>query len=219
MSKDNTDKDLRYEQMAVNTAKFDTPDEEHISRMIDLPHGYNHDRIVLMVRDPWWIFSYWEITQEKENIVREEIKKRKKNAAKSVLRVYEVTGIKDFDGTNARSHFDIELKDMARSWYIDIGTPNSSWCVEIGILSDDGEFFLLARSNIVKTPRFGPSNLIDETWMCQEDLYWKLFGASGGFGIGKSSMEMKELFQKRLTEWLTSGAFSGSASFFLTHKK
>ncbi|MBU1091124.1 MAG: DUF4912 domain-containing protein [Candidatus Omnitrophica bacterium] len=219
MSKDKTDKDLRYEQMAGNIAKFDTPEEEHISKRINLPHGYDHDRIVLMVRDPWWIFTYWEIAQQKEDTVKKELQRRKKKIAKSVLRVYEVTGVKNFNGTNARRYFDIELKNMARSWCIDTGTPNSSWCVEIGILSEDGEFFALARSNIVKTPRFGPSDLLDETWMCQEDLYWKLFGASGGFDIGKSSMEMKEIFQKRLTEWVTSGAFGGSASFILTHKK
>ncbi|MCM8781974.1 MAG: DUF4912 domain-containing protein, partial [Candidatus Omnitrophica bacterium] len=29
------------------------------------PAGYGDNRIVIMVRDPWWVFAYWEITSEK----------------------------------------------------------------------------------------------------------------------------------------------------------
>src|SRR5262249_4602605 len=29
----------------------------------DLPAGYGKDRIVLMVRDPYWLHTYWELTR------------------------------------------------------------------------------------------------------------------------------------------------------------
>ena len=35
------------------------------SRGFELPQGYNDNRIVLMVRDPYWIYTYWEISGEK----------------------------------------------------------------------------------------------------------------------------------------------------------
>lgn len=30
----------------------------------DLPKGYNKDRIIVMVRDPFWLHAYWEITRQ-----------------------------------------------------------------------------------------------------------------------------------------------------------
>src|SRR5206468_6823794 len=29
----------------------------------DLPSGYGKDRIVVMVRDPYWLHAYWELTR------------------------------------------------------------------------------------------------------------------------------------------------------------
>ena len=29
----------------------------------DLPAGYGKDRIVVMVRDPYWLHAYWELTR------------------------------------------------------------------------------------------------------------------------------------------------------------
>ncbi len=97
---------------------------------------------------------------------------------------------------------------MADNWYIHVEHPNRSYIVDIGIKSRSGRFYTLARSNQVRTPRFGPSDQIDEEWMCPDDDFWKMFGIAGGFGIGKSSMEMKELFEKRWREEVSSGAVS-----------
>ena len=30
----------------------------------DLPAGYGKDRIVVMVRDPYWLHCYWELTRQ-----------------------------------------------------------------------------------------------------------------------------------------------------------
>ena len=30
----------------------------------DLPRGYGRDRIVVMVRDPYWLHCYWELTRK-----------------------------------------------------------------------------------------------------------------------------------------------------------
>ncbi len=178
-----------------------------------LPAGYGDNRIVIMARDPWWIFAYWEITCQKESEVRSLIGQRGLSPLKSVLRVYDVTD-REFDGKNANSYFDIDLSGLATDWYINVGKPNRSWIVDIGILAGNNEFFLLARSNCVRTPRFGMSEIVDEEWMCQEDDYWRMFGLSGGFGMGKASMAMKEMFKKRLLEQISSasGAVSSLSS-------
>jgi len=75
-----------------------------------------------------------------------------------------------------------------------------SWCIELGLLSREGGFYPILRSNVVRTPRFGMSDILDASWMFIREEYWWLFGVSGGFDVGKSSLEMKELFQRQMKE-------------------
>lgn len=177
------------------------------------PHGYGDNRIVLLARDPWWIFAYWEIRNDREEDVRRKIEASADTADRSILRVYDVTDI-NFNGSNAHSFFDIELKGLANSWYINVGVPDRSWIAEIGIRTKKGVFYMLARSNAIKTPRFGMSDKLDAEWAMPEDEYWKMFGLSGGFGIGKGSLEVREMLKKKMEEQVSSGGISSAASFY-----
>ena len=138
------------------------------------PPGYGDNRIVLLVRDPWWVFAYWEIRRDVEEAITRDIAVTGQKAAGSILRVYDVTDI-EFSGANAHSHFDIELKNMASNWYINVNSSDRSWIVEIGVLAANNQFFPLARSNTVRTPPFGMSEVFDEEWLTQEDECWKMF--------------------------------------------
>ncbi len=177
------------------------------------PPGYGDNKIVILVRDPWWIFTYWEIRRDREEDVINKIRSSGDEAVKSILRVYDVTDV-NFNGRNAHSYFDIDLKGLANNWYINVGSPDRSWLVDIGIVTKKGNFYLLARSNSVRTPRYGMSEKLDAEWMIPEDEYWKMFGLSGGFGIGKGSLEVRELFKKRLEEQISSAQVSSAASFY-----
>jgi hypothetical protein len=121
----------------------------------DIPSGYGDNRIVLMVRDPWTIYSYWEVNESLENSIREKIQTAGLAPSKSILRLYEVTG----KGTSSelKIAFDIELKNRANNWYIRTGTNGGRWMVDIGILCTNGEFFRLAQSNAVTAPYGGTS--------------------------------------------------------------
>lgn len=154
--------------------------------MFAFPHGYGDNRIVLLARDPWWLFAYWEIKKETEEKTICKIEKAGEALAKFILRVYDITGV-TFNGENARSFFDIELKGLASNWYININVPDSAWAVDIGIISNKGNFYLLARSNSARTPRFGMSDSLDSEWMAPEEAFRKMFAISGGMGIGKGS--------------------------------
>lgn len=196
----------------VEEAKFSTPYlySAQPESEFQFPCGYGDNKIVIMARDPWWVYAYWEITDQREAEVKRQISKQNLTAIKSILRIYDVTDI-DFNGKNANSYFDIKLSGLAKNWYVNTGIPNRAYCVDIGILTKEGKFFTLARSNVVRTPRYGMSDVFDEEWMCAEEDYWRMFGLSGGFGIGRSSLEMKEMFKKRLLEQITSGVSSISS--------
>jgi len=209
---------VRFEE---NTAPVSKKTDESAKASLNIrarkefrfPPGYGDNRIVILVRDPWWIFSYWEIRRDKEEEILRRIESAGDEKQKSVLRIYDVTDV-NFNGKNAHTYFDIDLNGLANSWYINVGKPGRAWIVDIGIVTKKGGFYLLARSNTVKTPRFGMSDQLDAEWMMPEDEYWKMFSLSGGFGVGKGSFEVREMAKRHLEEQLSSGALSSGASVF-----
>lgn len=168
-----------------------------------IPGEYGIDRIVAMVRDPNWIFSYWEVTADRFRDLE------KRFAAdwprcRMILRVVEV----DSDPPQS---FDIELTADANNWYINV-QPDLSYQVAIGALGPDGTFVEVAVSNVVKTPRMGVSDVIDDRWMIPDEIFEKIFAASGGHDMQASSEELRALLEKRLLEEISSGAVSSFGS-------
>lgn len=130
----------------------------------ELPQGYGTTRVVLMVRDPFWVHAYWEIAQDVSETVTAALGPDGWHVGRRTLRVHDVTGV-DFDGTNAHRTLDIDIGSGANNWYVNVERPNRSYCAELGLVGPDGRFVLLSRSNVVRTPRAGPSEVIDEEWM------------------------------------------------------
>lgn len=149
----------------------------------DLPEDYGDNRIVLMVRDAECLFAYWELRKDVLDSIINTLGSMA-HSAKIVLRVYDITDTV-FNGNNAPDYFDIEVTGDARSWYIHTGKPNRSFCADIGFLTPNGTFRLIARSNSVLIPRSGVSEVVDETWMSIEALYEGI-DASGRFGSSES---------------------------------
>lgn len=173
-----------------------------IKKEFEFPHAYGDNRIVLLVRDPRWIHAYWEITESKYNEVRSIIGKDL-GGAKEILRIHD-TSIQPWKS------IDIHLSYGSRNWYINVPEPGCTYVVDIGFLTPDGRFIVMARSNAVTTPREGMSDIIDDKWMIMD--FDRVYALSGGFGTGKSSGEIKELMKKHLIEQRSSGWVSSISS-------
>ena len=199
--------------MPANAEYAPTASNSRPHREFRFPPGYGDNKIVILARDPWWIFAYWEILKAREEDVLRRIESDGDQKQKSILRIYDVTDI-SFNGRNAHSYFDIDLGGNASSWYINVGKPDRVWVADIGIVTRKGVFYLLARSNVMRTPRFGMSDQLDAEWMMPEEEYWKMFSLSGGFGLGKGSIEVREQVKRQFEEQLFSGALSSGASAF-----
>jgi len=176
---------LSKQEVAIGAVKF-----SHAKSMAtqdfswqELPSDYCRDIMVLAVRDPWWLYTYWEVKGSTWDKFKAELKEEFYKA-KRVLRVYEVSNI-IFNGLNANKFFDIQIREDALNWYIDIGSPGRSWCVDLGLLLNNGRFITVLRSNVVETPLDGPSWITDEEWMIPDDMFARLYGM--GFGLGRSS--------------------------------
>jgi len=162
-------------------------------RPFELPAGYGDNRIVLMVRDPYWLYTYWEVNEQRRGEIRREIGDDLFNRAKEHLRVYD---------TGNWEYFDLEVGG-ARNWYLKVPSPNRTYCVEIGWLTTDGRFIAAARSNFVTTPLDRMSDVIDEQWMIPD--WERLYALSGGLGIGRGSEELREMMRMRLEQESASG--------------
>jgi hypothetical protein len=177
----------------------------------DLPGGYGKDRIVVMVRDPYWLHCYWELTRQ--SVQRAESALGQDwHGAKPILRVLDV-GSHDTTSASETVVRDIDIHGGCNNWYIDVNNPPRSYRVDIGYLSRSGRFYVLARSNVVSTPRAGVSDIIDENWADFDSKKAdRIYAMSGGFDPTASSLELKQLFEERLRRPLGSPAVTSFGS-------
>jgi hypothetical protein len=177
----------------------------------NLPGGYGKDRIVVMVRDPYWLHAYWELTHQ--SVQRAEAALGQDwHGAKPILRVLDVSS-HDTTSTSEAIVRDIEIHGGCNNWYIEVGSPPRSFRVDIGYLSRRGQFYVLARSNVVSTPRAGVSDVLDENWTDIDSKNAdRIYAMSSGYDPNASSLEIKQLLEERLRRPLSSPAISSFGS-------
>ena len=126
-----------------------------------LPSTYDDNRLVLLARDPCWLYAYWDFSVEQMSAAQTRLGAKE---VQMVLRVFDVTYV-DFNGANAWSQMDIELSPFATNWYIPVPQPDAAYCVEVGYRTPAGRFTVLGRSNVVTTPRVEASPSTTLRWM------------------------------------------------------
>jgi hypothetical protein len=199
----------------IESSKFDVgvPTKDLSAKVPkDLPAGYGKDRIVVMVRDPYWLHCYWELTrhaiQRAEAALGQEW-----HTSKPILRLLDVSSHGTTSSTESILR-DIDIHGGCNNWYIDVSSPPRSYRVDIGYLARSGRFYVLARSNVVTTPRAGVSDVIDENWVdIDSKKAERIYAMSGGFDpAGTSSLELKQLFEERLRRPMGSPAVTSFGS-------
>ncbi|MBN1609555.1 MAG: DUF4912 domain-containing protein [Polyangiaceae bacterium] len=128
-----------------------------------LPDCYGHSRVVLLAVDPFHVHAYWEMTLPDRIRARELLSPLWENEAPTwVLRFYDVTSI-DFDGSNARSTFDVAVSPSARNWYVELWSSDKSYVAELGPRFGE-QFVPVCRSNRVRIPRSEPPPPREPEW-------------------------------------------------------
>jgi hypothetical protein len=201
----------------VESSKFDTgsPTRDLSAKAPqDLPSGYGKDRILVMVRDPYWLHCYWELTHHAVSRAEAALG-HEWHTARPILRLLDVSS-RDTTSNSESVVRDIEIHGGCNNWYIDVNSPPRSFRVDIGYITRSGRFCVLARSNVVITPRAGVSDVIDENWAdIDARKADRIYAMSGGFDPTASSLELKQLFEERLRRPLGSPAmtsFGGSSA-------
>ena len=154
------------------------------------------DRLVVMVRDPYWLHAYWELSRR--SIQRAQVAMGPHwHAARPVLRLHEVSR----NGTTSASRQtvrDVEIHGGVNNWYIDVQNPPKSYQVEIGYLAPGDRFYCLGRSNVVCTPTPGSANTFDRNWseVAKEcDLVYAMTAGSTEQG---ANGDLKDIFEEQM---------------------
>lgn len=152
---------------AINTTiskmqPFDDSSVHPLPEYRELPDVYGDTKIVLLVRDPEWVFAYWEINEYSK--LEHGMIGENSAAFQLVVRVYQITG-RNWPFDRANYFYDIPVHQAARSVYISIPEAGKTWITELGIVKSDGVFQPIARSLPADAPRNTISREGEIEWM------------------------------------------------------
>lgn len=189
-----------------------------LGRINSLPRSYGDTRIIVMPRDPMWFYAYWEVAAGAFDGLKKKLGETKLNASRWVLRVYDITGV-EFNGSNSNKFFDIGITPDAVNWYVNVSEANRVWVVDLGLITPDGEFITVARSNVVSMPRTGVSSITDEHWGVLHHEFERLLKLSGVDKIGQSSYDLVKLMKEHWQEIVSHSLPSSPSSFISSSGK
>lgn len=159
-------------------------------------NDFSKDRLVVMVRDAYWLHAYWELSRKSVERARVALGPYW-HGAHPVLRLCEV--LRDGTTTSSRQLVrDVEIHGGVNNWYIDVYDPPKTYQLDIGYLAADGKFYCLARSNVVNTPAAAVGDAFDRNWADVAKDFDRIFALSGGYSEPGGNGDLKEVFEERL---------------------
>lgn len=112
------------------------------------PESYGRNRVRLLVKDPEWLFAHWDVDARVLTALRQDLGGRAVALSRLTLRVADAAQ----GGATV-----ILLPRGARGWYVRSDGTARTYRAQLGLTLPSGEFRALAESNVVRTPRVGPS--------------------------------------------------------------
>ena len=153
------------------------------------------DRIVLVVRDAYWLQVTWDITRRAVERARAAMAEHWHHA-KPYLRLLRL----DDSGTTSAAETieaDILIHGGVRNWYLNLNGTPGRFRVMIGYLSGT-RYHMLAKSNIVRTPTPGTTDATEDHWSDIARDAERIFALSGGYDSEQETTELQEVFEDRL---------------------
>lgn len=153
------------------------PDRYELNADWTIPAAYGVDRLVLMPKDPHWLYTYWELTSCLNETMRSSYRDSW-DQGRMVLRLFDL----DFGNFH-----DIHVDMVTDKWYLPVDNADQLYRAELGRLLVDGTFVSLLQSNTVRTPRDSISSVIDSHWKMFD--FWQQY-YSRRMVCGLSSAEL-----------------------------
>jgi hypothetical protein len=178
-----------------------------------LDHACQKDRIIVLTRDSYWLHAYWELSRTTLSRARAALG-QDWHEARPILRVMDVSS-EDTTSAAERQVRDIPIHGGVNNWYIDVLEPPRSYRVDIGYVSRKGKFYVLARSNVVTTPRAGVTDTLDENWANVQKQFERIQNAptnGNGASHHAAPIDLRDLFEERLRHPMSSASLQNLAT-------
>ncbi|MCY3023943.1 MAG: DUF4912 domain-containing protein, partial [Planctomycetota bacterium] len=163
-----------------------------VDRGAPIPEQYGVDRLVVLPRDPDWVFVYWELSGRLWERLRRQHPPEALDESRWVLRVHTLHEAPCFSAANgdpAREPAVAASQTMGGPYLVNVDVSAGQWylrtasdtrlVVELGFVHQDGAFVGVLRGNEASTPRPRSSNVVDERWAIQRAELEVLLRASG----------------------------------------
>lgn len=156
------------------------------------------DRIVLIVRDAYWLQGYWEV--KKSTVERVKVAFGPHwQLARPVLRLLEITSRGNTNSFERISQ-EIPIHGGVNNWFINVNDTSKSYRLAIGYLlpasGEEGErFYLIAKSNEVLA--MSANSETDESWSDITNDAEKYYALSGGYDTTSLSGDLQEVFEEK----------------------
>lgn len=160
--------------------------------VFDLPWSYDDDRLVLLVRDPWTLFTYWDFHPETVERATAELT----GPSRMLMRVLVLSGREK----HVVKELDVDLG--WRSYYFYELEPNRDYRVEVVCVDADGrEAPVGRRSNVASLPPARPSTWVEDRFasipidvsLPEASVFAQGRIAAGGGGPGRMHSRAWEL--------------------------
>jgi uncharacterized protein len=142
---------------------------------------YCGNTVMLMARDPYWCYAFWDIAEPFLEEKKKELKPEW-GSARLCLRVYDVT-----EAGTARQK-DIIIKDTVGNIYINIWTPAHVYQAEAGLITDDRHYIALAKSNRIEAPPDSSVESADGEWKADKEDLREIFTMPADQNTGADDM-------------------------------
>jgi uncharacterized protein len=166
------------------------------NRAPEQPRDLEKDRLILMVRDPFWLHASWEITRKSVERAKAALAGQW-HTARPVLRLLKA----DDNSTTSNTenvHRDIEIHGAVRHWYIETESTGSTFRLLLGYMFGNNRFHELARSNPVTPPIPGSPDATDDHWADITKDADRIYALSGGHEDDSSTGELQQMMQEKL---------------------
>ena len=204
----------------LDTGKLEaTASEFAVDSRSPLPDGYGDNRIVVMARDPFWFFAYWEITPERADQIRAAHGAECWERASLVLRVYDL-GDSHQTPMDSAPFFDVPVPPFSRQQYVQVPHSGHAYITDLGLRWPDGKYVSLFRSNMIRQPAGCVSDQVadgtEASWMSvglkSEQESWEQMALMAiGAGSSKGSSAGGEKGDLLSLRWeFLRAVFSGS---------
>lgn len=128
-------------RQGVQAVKYDTEATENA----DSSTAAEESTIVLLSGEAEWAYAYWNIPNEEKEKLRQE------GGTKLALRLYDVTDI-DLNNQQPQSIQQNDCNEDSRDGYLMVPWRERDYMVEIGYVTQNDRWLMLARSAVVRIP-------------------------------------------------------------------